>query len=106
MSFNEQRQKDIHALLTAIAPQFGGAYIIPVRKAGPLMGMAERTAQNRAYDGTFPVPLVKDSHGRLNVRLLDLAKYLVGEPPQSKRGRPTKEEQRARQQAAGEVRNG
>jgi len=97
-------QQDVHALLAMLVAQYGQRLMISVREAGPAIGMTGRTAQNRASLGTFPLPVVTDG-GRARVRLIDVARYLAGEPAKMRprRGRPTKAEQIARRRAGGEA---
>lgn len=87
--------------LDLLVRQFPGAAAIPLRQAGPCLGLDWRTLANREAQGRPILPSVKVG-GRRMVKLLDLAAYIdsLGAPaatppaqePQEKRGpgRPRK----------------
>ncbi|MCC6143214.1 MAG: hypothetical protein IT368_05355 [Candidatus Hydrogenedentes bacterium] len=87
--------------LDLLVRQFPGAAAIPLRQAGPCIGLDWRTLANREAQGRPILPSIKVG-GRRMVKLLDLAAYIdsLGQPattppvqaPQAKRspGRPRK----------------
>lgn len=87
--------------LDLLVRQFPGAAAIPLRQAGPCIGLDGRTLANREAQGRPILPSIKVG-GRRMVKLLDLAAYIdslgtpVATPPaqatQEKRGpgRPRK----------------
>ncbi len=87
--------------LDLLVRQFPGAAAIPLRQAGPCIGLDWRTLANREAQGRPILPSIKVG-GRRMVKLLDLAAYIdsLGAPaatppsqePQVKRGpgRPRK----------------
>jgi hypothetical protein len=85
--------------LDLLVRQFPGAVAVPLRQAGPCIGLDWRTLANREAQGRPILPSIKVG-GRRMVKLLDLAAYIdsLGTPadpppaqaPQIKRrpGRP------------------
>ncbi len=81
--------------LDLLVRQFPGAAAIPLRQAGPCIGLDWRTLANREAQGRPILPSVKVG-GRRMVKLLDIAAYIdslgapAGTPPaqgsQEKRG--------------------
>lgn len=87
--------------LQLLAKQFDGALLVRPVLAGSVINMAKPTVYNRISSGTFPLPIVETSYGKM-VRVADIAAYLDSLTPiisdacemsPHRKGRPTKREQ-------------
>ena len=90
--------------LQLLAEQFPGKVLIPFIVASEAVGIAEQTARNRLTNKTFPIPTVLIGRRRF-IHISVLATYVDSLTATKKRkGRPSKSEQIARRDAAGQGR--
>jgi len=89
------------ATLQILFEHFKGALLVRPVDAGAVINMAKPSVYNRVCAGTFPLPLVETSIGKM-VRVTDIALYLdsliplmpkAAESTPARAGRPTKVEQ-------------
>lgn len=94
------------ATLQILVERFNGALLVRPVDAGTVINMARPSVYNRVCAGTFPLPLVETSIGKM-VRVTDIASYLdcltsiMPKTPENspvRAGRPTKAEEVKAQQ--------
>lgn len=74
--------------------------MLSVADASREMGIAVQTGYNKVANGTYPLPIVREPGSGPRVRLIHLVAYLVGDKVvKGRRGRPTVEEQAAKEKA-------
>lgn len=73
--------------LQLLTERFGGALLVRPVVAGSVINMAKPSTYNRVAAGTFPIPLVNTSIGRM-VRVADIADYLDNLTPIIPRPQP------------------
>lgn len=87
--------------LKCLLERFNGAMLVRPVVAGTVICMAKPSVYNRCHLGTFPLPLVETTTGRM-VRVVDIAAYLDSLTPimptkdddePKPRGRPNKAEE-------------